>query len=388
MYKRLIYDQLAKTKKSFLLLGPRQTGKSTLLNELDFDLKVNLSLEAEYIRYLRQPDLLVQQITSKKPACKKVLIDEVQRIPSILNTVQVLIDEYGCQFYLTGSSARKLKRGNANLLPGRIHQYSLGPLTFLELGEDFELDKALIRGTLPGIWCEGQDDAEKTLDAYASTYLKEEIQAEALTKNLEGFSRYLFNLASWAGKFVDYSKLASEAAIERTSSSRYFEILEDTLLIHRVEPFSLKSQRGGVRRVVKHPKFYFFDSGVLNALLQNFVADVSRKGLLFEHFIINQLLSLGKGLDVMSKLKVSSYRTEHGAEVDFIVELQNKIYAIEIKCSKNVGGNDLRGLRSFAEFMKKGKVAKRIFCLDPISRKIDDVEILHWRDGLREVFSL
>lgn len=388
MYKRLILDRLLKTRKSVLLLGPRQTGKSTLFREIDVDLKINLALEAEYLRYLRQPDLLEQQISSKRKPIKKILIDEVQRIPSLLNTAQVLIDERQCQFFLTGSSARKLKRGQANLLPGRIHQYAMGPLSYVEIADDFDLDKALSLGTLPGVWSEDKDDALKTLESYASTYIKEEIQAEALTKNLEGFSRYLFSIASWSGLQIDHSKLSNEVGIERTTAGRYFEILEDTLLIHRIEPFSYKAHLGGVRRLVRHPKFYFFDQGVLNALIQNFKADPFRKGLLFEHFIVNQILSTGKGLDKISNIRLSSYRTESGAEVDLILEFNEQIYAIEIKCSKNVGTSDLRGIKSFSEYIGKKKINKRVFCLDTKSRLIDDVEVLHWEDGLNEIFSL
>lgn len=388
MYQRLILEKLQKTKKSVLLLGPRQTGKSTLFRQIDLDLKINLASEAEYLRYLRQPELLEQQISSRRSKIKRILIDEVQRIPSLLNTAQMLIDENQCQFFLTGSSARKLKRGQANLLPGRIHQYALGPLSYLELGDEFDLDKAMSLGTLPGIWTEDKEDAIKTLESYASTYVKEEIQAEALTKNLEGFSRYLFNLASWSGRQIDHSKLSAEAGVERTTAARYFEILEDTLLIQRVEPFSFKAHLGGVRRIIKHPKFYFFDQGVLNALLQNFKVDELRKGLLFEHFIFNQILSTAKGLDKISNIRLSSYRTESGAEVDLILEFAEEIYAIEIKCSKNVGRSDLRGIQSFSEYMGKKKIKKRIFCLDKRPRTFEDIEILFWEDGMDEIFSL
>lgn len=386
MYKRHLFDKLQKTRKSILLLGPRQTGKSTLLKAVDADLKINLALETEYLRFLRNPNLLVELVQAQKKI-KTVLIDEVQRLPSLLNTVQVLIDDYQIQFYLTGSSARKLKRGQANLLPGRIHRYQLGALTYQELAGDFDLKKALTLGTLPGIWNEMPADAEKTLDTYASTYLKEEIQAESLTKNLEGFSRYLYAIASWSGRQIDHTKVAQEAEIERVTASRYFEILEDTLLMQRLEPFSLKASLGGTRRITKHPRFYLFDQGVLNALLQNFKVDDLRKGLLFEHFIFNQILNLSKGYDVFSKLKLSYYRTESGAEVDFIIEKESEFFAIEVKHSKNIGKNDLKGLDSFSNYIKNRKCKKRIFCLETQPRKIQDVEVLPWQQGLEELFS-
>ncbi len=387
MYERHLLKKLQKSKKSVLLLGPRQTGKSTLLKSIDVDLKINLALETEYIRFLRNPNLLIELIQSQKKI-KTVLIDEVQRLPSLLNTTQVLIDDSKIQFYLTRSSARKLKRGQANLLPGRIHHYQLGPLSYQELAEDFDLKKALTQGTLPGIWNETPSDAEKTLDTYASTYLKEEIQAESLTKGLEGFSRYLYAAASWSGRQIDHSKIAQEAEIERVTASRYFEILEDTLLMQRLTPFSMKSSLGGTQRITKHPKFYLFDQGVLNALLQNFRIDDLRKGLLFEHFIFNQILSLGKGYDLISKLKLSYYRTESGAEVDFIIETENDLFAIEVKHSKNIGKHDLRGLDSFSKYIKNRKCKKRIFCIETQARKVQDVEILPWKQGLEELFDI
>ncbi len=391
MYQRLILDKMQKTKKSVLLLGPRQTGKSTLFNNIEVDLKINLALEREFIKYLRHPGLLEEQVAMLSPKKsgqpRRILIDEVQRIPSILNTVQAIIDEQKCQFYLTGSSARKLRRGQANLLPGRIHQYWLGPLTFEELGKDFNLEKALSLGTLPGIWTEETEDAEKTLETYSQTYIKEEIQAESLTKNLEGFSRYLYSIASWSGRQIDHTKVSTEAEIERTTASRYFEILEDTLLINRLDPFSNKAALGGVRRIIKHPRFYFFDQGVLNALLQNFKVDNLRKGLLFEHLIYNQILSLAKGYDQLSKIRISFYRTESGSEVDFIIEKNEQLYAIEVKCSSNVGTSDLKGLASFSEYIGNKKIKKRVFYTDTKPRKISDTEILPWQQGLQELFS-
>lgn len=390
MYQRHLFPKLQKSKKSVLLLGPRQTGKSTLFQSIDVDIKINLAFEREFIRYLRQPQLLEEQLRSLKGKLKKpprVLIDEVQRIPSLLNTIQALIDEEKYQFFLTGSSARKLRRGQANLLPGRIHQYWLGPLSCEELGDDFDLKRALSHGTLPGIWTEDLEDCEKTLETYSQTYIKEEIQAEALTKNLEGFSRYLYSIASWSGRQIDHSKISNEAEIERTTASRYFEILEDTLLVTRLDPFSAKASLGGVRRITKHPRFYFFDQGVLNALLQNFKVDDLRKGLLFEHFIFNQILSLAKGYDQLSKLRLSYYRTERGSEVDFIIEKNEQIFSIEVKNSHNVGRSDLRGLSGFAEYLGKKKTIKRVFYTGTHPKRIDDVDILPWRDGLLEIFS-
>jgi predicted AAA+ superfamily ATPase len=204
-------------------------------------------------------------IKSQTKNFKRIFIDEVQRIPSVLNTIQAIIDnDKTKQFYLTGSSARKLKRGQANLLPGRILSYELGPLTHQELADNFELARALSRGLLPGIYNEKSEQAaEKLLKTYAATYLKEEVQAEALTRNLEGFSRYFQIMASRSGDFTDFSKFASAAMIERTTAKRYFDVLVDTLIIQPVEAFTKTSRR----RLVQHPRYYFFDVGVLNGCL-------------------------------------------------------------------------------------------------------------------------
>ena len=190
------------------------------------------------------------------------------------------------KFYLTGSSARKLRRGQANLLPGRIHTYTLGPLSCGELGYALDLRSALSFGTLPGVWVEEDDKTrEKTLRCYAATYLKEEVQAESLARNLEGFARFLSIAGAWAGQYLDLAKIATAAYIARQTAVRYFEVLEDCLLVRRVDAFA-KSIR---RRLVQHPKFFFFDVGILNGLLGNFEASADRIGRFFEHLVCNQI---------------------------------------------------------------------------------------------------
>ena len=273
-----------------MLLGPRQTGKSTLIQNLNPDLTINLAKEAVFLDFASNPQELEQRLEGNSNA-KTVFIDEIQRLPSLLNMIQALIDESPrrWRFFLTGSSARKLKRGHANLLPGRLHSYELSGLTPIEVGAKFDVQSALSTGTLPGIYTESSNQQRiKTLRSYAATYLKEEIQAEALTRNLEGFSRFLFVTAACSGQFLDFAKLANEAKISRQSAMRYFEILEDTLIVNRCLPFA-KSAR---KRLVQHPKFYFFDNGVYNALLGNFIASDDRKGLLFEHLFFNTLSAL------------------------------------------------------------------------------------------------
>ncbi len=379
MLKRTVTAFLEKSKKSVLLIGPRQTGKSTLIHGLQPDLEINFAHEPTYLQFARNSSELEERLAAG--SYKTVFIDEVQRLPSLLNTIQSILDDKkkSFRFFLTGSSMRKLVRGKANLLPGRIHTYHLSPLTYLEIGESIRLQDALATGTLPGVWVEkDKQEKIKTLKSYASTYLKEEIQAEALSRSIEGFSRFIFVAAAWAGKFLDFSKLASEAQVSRQSAIRYFEILEDTLIVRRCSAFSKSSWR----RLVQAPRYFFFDTGVLNGLLENFGVSQDRIGPLFEHFIFNQIQDIAGSLD--KSLKISSYRTEHGAEVDFIVEYEGELTALEAKASKNVGPSDLRGFKSFAEYYPKKHRAMIVY-LGESAKVIGGVRIVPWQRLFHEL---
>jgi predicted AAA+ superfamily ATPase len=257
----------------------------------------------------------------------------------------------------------------------------LGPLIHDELGDDIDLDEAVAFGTLPGIVTEKDNSArEDLLRTYASTYLKEEIQAEALTREIEGFARFLFVAASKSGEFLDFSKMGSQAAITQKTSSRFFEILEDTLIVNRINAFAANE----TRRLVRHPKFYFFDNGVLNGLLKNFTVSADRRGFLFEHFIVNQIITANFIFGEPARL--STYRTEAGSEVDLIVEKGGDMLVIEIKSGARVSSGDFSGLRSFASLRHGG--GTRTFVLLYAGNKAykeDDVEVLPWRQGLSEI---
>jgi len=375
--RRQLTESISKFKKSVLLLGPRQSGKSTLISSLDPELTINLADEQTHLDFLRNPSLLRARIRSQRT----IFIDEVQKIPSLLNTVQALIDQdKRLKFYLTGSSARKLKRGQANLLPGRIVTYDLGPLSLTELGSKFDLYKLLSLGALPGSFTEADDHlAKKVLRSYVATYLREEVQAEALTRNLEGFSRFFDVIASRSGDFVDFSKFSSQAMIERTSARRYFDVLVDTLILNPVVAYTKSSKR----RLVQHPRFYFFDVGVLNGALANFEVSSDRIGNLFEHFCLQMILSEAKGRD--EEIRLSVYRTESGAEVDFIVEKGRETFAIEVKATRTIGPHDLRGLKSFADFFGP-KARCMILYLGENALKIEGVDVLPIHLGIQAIF--
>lgn len=374
-------SKIRSSKRSLLLLGPRQVGKSTLILSLQPDLIVNLAREQEFLDFAQSPDRLERMVIDKIARTDRqvtVFIDEVQRLPSLLNTIQVILDQRSAQvkFYLSGSSARKLKRGNANLLPGRIHTYEMGPLCAAELSGSISTEVALATGTLPGIWFEDSaSEREKTLKSYSATYLREEIQAESLSRNLEGFARFIGILGAWNGRTLDLSKLAQAAQVSRTSVSRWFEIVEETLIIRRVESYTTKLSH----RLVRHPKLYFFDNGVANGLLANFIVSADRKGILFENLILSQLHATAMAYD--TPISVETFRTEAGVEVDFVVRLSGKLYAIEVKSSQQVSTHDLKGLLRFKEIVKE-PCEFRFWYTGDRDQRIGDIEVSNWVSGL------
>jgi uncharacterized protein len=378
MYKRVLSTIISSHAYSILLLGPRQTGKSTLLRNMKPDLEINFADEKVFLQFSSDPDRLRGLLRLSK--AQIIFIDEVQRLPSLLNTIQALIDQdrKKYRFLLSGSSARKLKRGHANLLPGRLVTYSLGGLHLLETGNDRPLKELMSYGCLPGIVTEPEVKMKRAvLTSYAGTYLKEEVQAEALTKNIEGFSRFLFTVAAKNGEFLDYTKLASQAAITQKTASRFFEILEDTLIVRRLHAFSKSPQR----RLIQHPKFYFFDTGVLNGLLNNFTPSLDRIGGLFETLVFNQLADLVASAGATARF--STYRTDKGAEIDLLLETEKGAYAIEIKASQNVGTADLRALRNFSKDHKEFRPI--IVYLGEVSLEKEGISILPLLELLKTV---
>jgi predicted AAA+ superfamily ATPase len=379
MINRLISTEIAKTKKSVLLLGPRQAGKSTLISGLAPGLSINLADEMEFLTHSSRPDEL-QKLSSEK-IVKTIFIDEVQRLPKILNTVQAIVDKNkGLKFYLTGSSARKLKRGGANLLPGRVVNFNLGPLAAAELGYEMSTAKALTVGSLPEAYLEESAvDAERLLRSYSANYLKEEIKAEALTRNLEAFARFMQESILSAGQFVDFSKLAKKAKISRHAVPRYFEIMEDTLIGYRTYPFQELQES---QELVRHPKFYLFDNGVYNGMLGNFVASADRIGVLAEQLIFSQLIHSGWAQE--NALQVSTFRTRSGIEVDFILERQGSVFAIEVKSNDDISSQDCSGLEYFASVYPQ---VKGCFLLH-MGRKekhFGPIWALPWQRGLQEM---
>jgi predicted AAA+ superfamily ATPase len=380
MIKRLLVKMIDATSKSILLLGPRQVGKSTLLSSLRPDLTINLARENEFLRYSADIDLFSNQIEGSK--AELIFVDEIQRIPGLLNTVQAIIDESkgkrSLRFLLSGSSARKLRRGQANLLPGRVLSYEMGGLCLRELDYKVDTARALKLGLLPEPYSESSfSESEKLLSSYSAIYLHEEIQAEALSRSIQGFARFLTTMAAVAGQIVDFSKIASRAKVSRSSCVRFVEILEDTLIAERIMVF--EGAEGA--DIIRHPKLYFFDVGVLNGLLNNFSASNDRMGLLFEHLVYSQIRNSALAHD--QPVSIQYFRTRHGVEVDFIVTIGKKIWAIEAKAGE-VHESDLTGLKAFRSYFPQ---VHQCVLVSPREkrRKKDGILICDWVTMIQEM---
>ena len=383
MYRRCLATILAANRRSVLLLGPRQVGKSTLLGSIGPDISLNLASPKVFRDFVGYPERLEAELKVAPPNTRTVFLDEVQRVPALLDVVQLFLDEQPgrFRFLLSGSSARKLKRGQANLLPGRLHVHRMHPLLACELADDFDLDRALAHGTLPGIYAES-DDVLRAADlrSYADTYLREEIQAEALVRNLGGFSRLLDLVAASSGHILNVQAMCRQAGLGYETARRYVEVLEDTLVVFRVPAWSGCSRAS----VIGHPKLFLFDIGVRNALLRRplDLPLVDERGHLLEHFVACELhRRLGT---LWPQAVLFHYRTRSGAEVDFVLEVGRDLWGIEVKASRRVTKSMLRGLASLAA--RSQRVVRRIVVyLGERPQLIDGVEVLPLEDFLAEL---
>jgi len=371
--------------RSYFLFGARGVGKSTLLRQIYEPTAVhliNLLRAQDEDRYSRNPDLLIEAVNALPSTIRHVVIDEVQKVPKLLDLVHLLIEDgrKSLQFVLTGSSARKLKRGQANLLAGRAFTRHLYPLTAGELGEQFSLPTYLAWGGMPEIWNLGNDlDRREYLDAYASTFIKEEIQAEQIVRQILPFRRFIEVAAQCNGKLINYAKIARDVGADPKTVKSYYEILVDTLLGFYVEPYHTSRRK----RMTLAPKFYFFDPGVSRALSRHLdmtpLPGTAYYGELFENFVILEILK--KSEYARLDYRLCYLRTEDQAEIDLVIERPNKKLALlEIKSKPNVHRDDLRHLLRFANDFPEAE----LFCLsmDTIKRQIDGVQCLYWQEGL------
>ncbi len=335
---------LAPPSRSFFLFGPRGTGKSTWARQrypqaLHIDL-----LDQETYRHLKGKPEDLRTMLEEHPQVKTVIIDEVQRIPELLDSVHIMIEQHkGFQFVMTGSSARKLKRAGVNLLAGRALLQTLHPFMAAELGQQFHLEQALRHGLLPLV--QGQSDPEKTLKAYAGLYLREEVQMEGLVRNIGDFARFLEVISFSHASLLNISNVARECQVLQKTAEGYVQILEDLLLSFRLPVFSKRAKR----QVTAHPKWYYFDPGVFRSLRPKGPFDRSEEidgaaleGLIAEH--LRAWIAYSGHDD-----ELFFWRTQHGLEVDFILYGERGIIAMEVKNSTKIQPNDLRSLQHFQE---------------------------------------
>ncbi len=343
MYQRLLQKPL-KNNNSFFLFGARGTGKSYWLKkQLKDALFFNLLDPETRVELNTKPNRLAEQIP---PGYKGwIVIDEVQKAPVLLDLVHKLIEDKKYKFILTSSSARKLKKLETNLLAGRAHTYNMYPLSFQELKSDFDLDKALNFGMLPKVYDAPSSQAKKYLDSYTKTYLYEEVMQEGLSRNLEAFSRFLEAASFSQASVLNMSSVARDIGINARTVSNYFDLLEDMLLSYRLSVFSKRAKR----KLIDHPKFYFFDVGVYQSIRPKGIIDSVREieGHALETLILQELIALNHYYEL--GYKIQYWRTINDQEVDFIVYGPKNFIAIEVKRSNTVSSSDLKGLKLFLE---------------------------------------
>jgi predicted AAA+ superfamily ATPase len=375
---RLLDLMEATAHKSCFLFGPRQTGKSMLIREtvpkgtpiyelLDHRLWMDLSAD---------PTRMRQEIEAKNLRNKLVVVDEIQKLPILLDEIQLLIETRKIRFLLTGSSARKLRRSGVNLLGGRARSRTLHPLSWKELGPRFDLMTALNRGLLPSVYF--SDDASEDLRSYVGTYLKEEVTAEALTRNIPAFARFLEVAAACSGQMFNKTAVASDAQVPRTTVIEYFEILKDTLIGHELPAWN----RSKKRKAIETAKFYLFDVGVARTLrkLPPLVQRSTDLGDALEHFLFHELRTY---IDTRRPgWDLHYWRSTSQFEVDFIL---GEHTAIEVKATRRVSPQDLRGLEALAE----EKMMKHLVlvCQEATPRKVGAILILPWQEFLERLWS-
>ncbi len=359
-------------KRSHFLLGPRQTGKSSLIRHALTKVRVYDLLDTSlYLALSQNPGRLAQELG---PRDHIVVIDEIQRLPVLLNEVHRLIETRGTRFLLTGSSARKLRHGGVNLLGGRARTKYLHPLTWKELGDQFDLYRALERGLLPSVYF--SDDPRADLQAYAGMYLQQEIMAEGATRNVPAFSRFLKVAALCNGTIVNFTNVANDAQVARTTVYEYFEILKDTLVLHELPPWRKTIKR----KPLASSKYYFFDVGVVATLQgRTFRPGTPESGEAFETYLMHELMSYR---DYVSGELLSYWRSTTGFEADFIIGDHT---AIEVKAKENVSPQDIKSLRALAEEKKLKRYL--CVCLEPRTRKVDGIVVLPIRKFLEALWN-
>ena len=371
LYSRLLGLDLPPQQSAFLW-GPRKTGKSTLLKErFPQSARFDLLETRRFLTFTREPWLFAEQVLALDTAHRQqpILVDEVQRVPALLDEIHRMIEGHGLSFVLCGSSARKLKRGGANLLGGRAWRFALHPLAWPEV-PDFDLLRALDRGLVP----EHYDSPRhrRALAGYVDDYLKEEVFDEGLTRNVAAFARFFDALGFCHGQVLNFSNVARDCGVHAKTVREYFQILVDTLLGVFVEPFSRRRSRAVL---VRAPKFYLFDVGVAGHLCGRRVDRAAGPafGQALEHLVLMELIAYRSYRELDAPVRY--WRTKSGLEVDFVVG-RDADAAIEVKGSHRVRPADLVGIRAFSEEHRPRRAI--VVSTDPTPRRSGDIDVLPW----------
>lgn len=391
MFRRTFAPEL---NHSFFLLGPRGTGKSSLIEHsllprLARQLKnksiwtIDLLDPEQEEKFKASPGLLKEVIRGEKYPW--VIIDEIQKVPELLDVAHYCIEKFKTKFILTGSSARKLKREGANLLAGRAFEFNLHPLTFLELEDEFNLEKIINWGSLPSIFSLNDANKARYLRTYVNTYLKEEILQEQIIRKIDGFRSFLQVAAQHNGKIINYSNIARDSGVDPKTVASYFEVLKDTLIGFQLEPFheSIRKQQS------KSPKFYFFDLGVVRALLHQLDVPVVESsyhfGNLFEQYIILESIRFNHYLE--KDFQFSYFRDSRDLEIDLLIKRPGKRgLAVEIKSSTKITDEHCRNLLLIKKDLKNFDPI--ILCREKKIRILDNgIKIYPWQKGLSDIFS-
>lgn len=372
--KRIIRIDLPDGKSAFLW-GPRKTGKTTYLREAFPNSLLYDMLQTDlFLDFAKRPYLLREQLLASAPQQLKepVIIDEVQKVPQLLDEVHWLIENKGLRFLLCGSSARKLKRGKANLLGGRAWRYEMHPLVSREM-KNLDLLTALNRGMIPAHYLE--EEYRKSLQAYVRDYLKEEVFDEGLTRNIPAFSRFFEAMGYSHGELTNYANIARECGVDAKTVKEYYQILVDTLLGAMIEPYKKRQER---QVITKAGKFYLFDVGIAGGLSGRHIPEEKGEqfGKAFEHFILMEIMAHRSysGLDY----EINFWRTKTGLEVDFI--LGRGEIAVEAKGAGRIDSADLRPLKAFVQ--EYHPRSAYLVCNERKQRIHDDIHIVPWRDFL------
>lgn len=368
--------------QSAFLWGARKTGKSTYLKErfpnsvvYDF-LKTDLFFEMS-----KNPSLLREQLLAKDEAALKepIILDEVQKVPQVLDEVHWLIENKGLRFVLCGSNARKLKKGHANLLGGRAWRYELFPFVSQEIAK-FNLLRALNHGLVPFHYLQSDLDCKKSLEAYVQDYLRQEVFAEGLTRNIPAFSRFFDAFGYSHGEITNYCNIARECGVDSKTVKEYYQILIDTLLAIRVEPFKKRQSR---QVITKASKYYMFDVGVAGYLTKRHLVEQkgAEFGKAFEHFLLMEMIAYRSyaGKD----FAINFWRTKSGLEVDFVLGMGE--VAVEIKGTARIDRKDMNGLEVFTQVCSPKRCI--MVCNEKEKRLHGKIEILPWEIFLKQLWS-